>query len=369
MAVGRESVMSAENKMRFICFSSGAQRRYRDDIIRAMAMPAGCELTFRYRLKYLAHAVQQHLQNDRITAGDQVLISYLDQSDPAQPVFFIPVRFASIIEAAVIGDFAVLRMRVEKLAYAPDLDVFNREVQTRSAEVPKWSSDAGSKHALGAYWIDVNDYPNSVIESAANADWQKTVGQLLARKDFAETGPFYRVVLLQEIGRKQSLEMNSGQFTLPPNTEYELVMDHFLTRESPGTFQLEVVFTGGTLAFITGSKVQIDSPYNRHWFRFKSAEPLVDQRAVITITKKMSGEDPLVQFDLPVLVTGRRRKAVMLGFGAGFLLAVPQITTAWMNPAFAPRGLTWLVALSGFIAAFNIAVGIAAALNFRKPIG
>jgi hypothetical protein len=59
--------------MRFICFSSGAQQRYRDDIVRAMAMPAGCELTFRYRLKYLARAVLDHLNNGRISQADQVL--------------------------------------------------------------------------------------------------------------------------------------------------------------------------------------------------------------------------------------------------------------------------------------------------------
>lgn len=355
--------------MRFICFSSGAQRRYRDDIIRAMAMPAGCELTFRYRLKYLAHAVQEHLKNGRITPGDQVLISYLDQSDRAQPVFFIPVRFATIIEVPIIGDFAVLRMRVERLANAADLEAFNREVQAHAAEVPKWPADPTSKYAIGAYWVEVHDYPNSVVESTAIGDWQKTVGQLLARKDFEETGPFYQVVRLQEIGSEQSLEMKEGQFTLHPNTEYELIMDHFLTREAPGTFQLEVLFTGGALTFITGSKIQIDSPYNRHWFRFKSEEPLVDQRAVITITKKISGEDPSVQFDLPVSVTGRRRKAILIGLGVGFFLAVPQITTAWVNPAFAPRGLAWLLALSGFIVVFNVAVGVAAALNFRKPIG
>ena len=90
---------------------------------------------------------------------------------------------------------------------------------------------------------------------------------------------------------------------------------------------------------------------------------------MITITKKVSAEDPSVQFDLPVCVEGRRRRAIPLGLVVGFFLAVPQITTAWVNPAFAPRGLPWLLGLSRFIAVFKIAVGIAAALNFRKPIG
>ncbi len=90
--------------MQSICFSSGIQRQYRDDIIRALGMPFGCELTFRYRLKYVAESVQRLLKSGEVRQGDKVLISYLDQSDRSQPIFFIPVRFASLIETPMIGD-------------------------------------------------------------------------------------------------------------------------------------------------------------------------------------------------------------------------------------------------------------------------
>jgi hypothetical protein len=354
--------------MRFICFSSGAQKRYRDDIVRAMAMPPGCELTFRYRLKYLTEAVREHLRNGRIGTGDQVLISYLDQSERDQPIFFIPVRFATIIEVPTIGDFAVLRMRVEQFAHAADLEVFNCEVRVLSGEAPKWPNNTDSPRSEGSFWVEVPQYPKSVIESTSISDWQIAVGQLLARKDFAEVGPFYQVVRLQELRSKQAVSMIDGQFALRPNSEYELLIDHFLPREETGTFQLEALFTGQTITFITGSKIQIDSPYDRHWLRFKTQEPLLDERAVITMTKKQSGEDPAVQFDLPIAVAGRRGRTILIGVVVGLFLALPQVITAWVNPAFAPRGLIWLLGLAGFIVALNVAVGIAAALNFRKPI-
>jgi hypothetical protein len=353
--------------MRFICFSSGVQKRYRDDIIRAMAMPRGCELTFRYRLKHLSDAVQGHLKNQRISTGDQVLISYLDQSEKSKPVFFIPVRFATIIEVPTVGDFAVLRMRVEQFAYAPDLDAFNRDVQKLSG-VPAWRTDADAQYAVGSFWIEVAQYPKSVIESTAVSDWQFTVGQLLARKDFAETGPFYQVVQLQEFQSKQIVSMAEGQYTLRPNNEYELLIDHFLPRAETGTLQLDVLVTGQAITFITGSKIQIDSPYDRHWLRFKTQEPLREERAVATITKKETGADAAVQFDMPIAVAGRRLKAILIGIVLGLFLALPQVITAWVNPAFAPRGLPWLLGLAGLIAGLNIAVGIGAALNFRKPI-
>jgi hypothetical protein len=52
----------------------------------------------------------------------------------------------------------------------------------------------------------------------------------------------------------------------------------------------------------------------------------------------------------------------------GLLLALPQITTLWMNPAVAGKSSIWLGGLTAFIAVFNFAAGIAAALNFRRPV-
>jgi hypothetical protein len=354
--------------MRFVCFSSGATQRYRDDIIRAMAMPDGCELTFRYRLKYVALSVQEHLKSGSIGQADQVLICYLDQSERSKPVDFIPVRFATLIEAPLIGDFVVLRMRVQKFAFAADLDVFNRDLLSRSAEVPKWPSNPAEPYATGAFWVEVNDYPKSVVESTSIADWQVTVSHLLKRKDFGTSGPFYQVVRLQDLKHKTVVQMKDGQYSLQPGNEYEVLIDHFLPIETTASFQLETSISGSGLEFITGSTMQIDSPYDRHWLRFKTQEPLKDERTVLTLSKKASGADPAVQFDLPILISGRLGKSVWIGIAVGLLLAVPQITTAWINPAFGNRSLGWLIGLSLFIAVFNFAVGITAALNFRRPI-
>jgi hypothetical protein len=368
-ALASWDVVIGEGKsMRFICFSSGSQRRYRDDVIRAMAMPAGCELTFRYRLKYLALAVQESLKAKRIGRDDQILICYLDQSDRQKPVDFIPVRFATLIEAPTIGDFVVLRMQVQNFAFTADLDAFNREVHSRSAEVPKWPKDPTEPYASGAFWVEINDYPKSVVESTAISDWQITVNHLLKRADFSSSGPFYQVVRIQEVKNQSTIAMSNGQYTLKPETEYELLIDHFLPTESNKAFQLETALSGGGLTFITGSTMQIDSPYDRHWLRFKTLGPLKDERAVITVNKKTSGEDAAMQFDLPISIKGRIYKAVWIGIFVGLLLATPQFITSWISPAFANKSPAWFFGLFAFIAALNVAAGITATLNFRKPI-
>ncbi len=195
------------------------------------------------------------------------------------------------------------------------------------------------------------------------------MGQLVTKKDFDQSGPFYQVVSLAALSDKKPIAMSSGEFALNPSTEYQLVVDHFLPRSNAGSFQLETIISGQPLTVISGSKMQVDSPYDRHWLRFKTQEPTRDERAVMTITKKATGEDPAVQFDLPIRVKGRKWRSVLIGVIVGLFLATPQITTAWINPSFATRSLGWFFSLTGFILVFNVAVGIAAALNFRKPIG
>jgi len=259
-------------------------------------------------------------------------------------------------------------MRVEEFAYAADLEAFNKDVQSRSAEVPKWPSDGVSNYATGAFWVEIDDYPKSVVRSVSIENWQKTVSQLLERRDFASTGPFYRVVQSQELKSARQIEMNAGQFALSPNTDYELIVDHFLPKEQTANFQLEVVATGQVTSFITGPKLQIDSPYDRHWIRFKTLDPLLNERAVMTVTKKATGEEAAVQFDLPIMVSGRRAKTIGIGFVVGFLLALPQIITLWVNPSFTTKSAGWWLELIGFILVLDIIVGIAAAVNFRKPI-
>jgi len=77
-----------------------------------------------------------------------------------------------------------------------------------------------------------------------------------------------RIWVTPEVRTARQVGMDSGQFALGPSTEYELIVDHFLPTEQAANFQLEAVTTGQVTAFITGPKLQIDSPYDRHWIRF-----------------------------------------------------------------------------------------------------
>jgi hypothetical protein len=297
------------------------------------------------------------------------LICYLDQFDKTKPVEFVPVRFATLIEAALIGDFVVLRMQLDRFALAGHLDSFNRDVHALSSEVPRWpGKNPLARLTEDAYWIEVNDYPKSVIPTSSDGQWQMTVDQLSARGDFGTTGPFFRVVSLQEVKTGNGLRPDHGRFDLRADSEYELLIDHYLPRDEPQGFQLQIVPSGKGLTSLSGSTMPFDSPYDRHWLRFATQDLLHDERAVLTVNKKDPGEEPAFQFYLPITIHGGFWTAMLLGLTAGLLLAIPQIVTAWVNPSLAQKRLRWWLWLIMLIIVANVIVGVTAALKFSKPI-
>jgi hypothetical protein len=123
-------------------------------------------------------------------------------------------------------------MRVGQFAYAANFEPFSEEVRVQSAEVPKWADNTDSQYATGAFWVEVNDYPKSVIESTSISNWQTTVGHLVKRRDFVDAGPFYHVTGLRNLKTGAVLDMAEGQYSVDPGTEYELMIDHYLPRWS-----------------------------------------------------------------------------------------------------------------------------------------
>ncbi len=134
----------------FVCLSSGASPRYRQDILRALAMPKGTRLQFRYDLRWVAPAIL-----DRLSAGSgngtQCLIAYIDQQDKTKIPELVPCRLAKLSDAQTLGTTVSLGLVLDNLAYAEDLGTFNNEVKTASAgTLPAWQPDGKIR---GSYWL------------------------------------------------------------------------------------------------------------------------------------------------------------------------------------------------------------------------
>src|SRR5690348_6327914 len=100
----------------YLCMSSGTNPRYRQDVLRALAMPPGADLQFRYRLRWLSPNTQAALGTIG-NAKPRALIAYIDQSDPDRTPHLVPCRFARIIDATRHGSTVSLVLRLEGYAH------------------------------------------------------------------------------------------------------------------------------------------------------------------------------------------------------------------------------------------------------------
>ena len=67
-----------------LCLSSGATQRYRQDILRAIAQPAGAVMQFRYSLDLIAESLKQLIAENKLT-NERLCIAYLDRGGQDRP--------------------------------------------------------------------------------------------------------------------------------------------------------------------------------------------------------------------------------------------------------------------------------------------
>src|SRR5829696_1218112 len=139
----------------FICLSSGSRPRYRRDIGRALALPAGTWIQFRYAREWIDPSIIARLDNRksrRKLRGTASLIAYIDQTDPTAQPEIIPCRFATLVDAAPLGRTVSLQLRVAEFAFAADLGRLNETLRTQADELRPQRTEAGLE---GRYWFEL----------------------------------------------------------------------------------------------------------------------------------------------------------------------------------------------------------------------
>jgi hypothetical protein len=348
----------------FLCLSSGASPRYREDVLRALAQPWGSVLQFRYLQRYLAPGILEKAQ----AAGkkeSQAIIAYIDLSDTNKVPEIIPCRFASISEITIVGTAVTLQLELQEFAIATDLSKFNDELKEKSlGNLPVWQADGDKKRAKGDYWLEVPSEPTSTVRSVKLDDWEKIVTQLAARDDFKDEGSFYTVVGINEIPSRSAVLANNGRYEFQSGHEYEVSLYHFYPKDVPLRAGFTLATTSQWLAFTTNPVLQLDSRYDLKHARFKAGKPTNKEDAWISVMRNAGkGQLPYVDFDLLCLVRGVFWQT--LGYGAilGLFLAGPQIIAALSNPSLPASNVVLVCATSGIL---GLAAGVLAAFGLKK---
>lgn len=220
----------------FICLSSGASPRYRQDILRAIAMPKGARLQFRYDSKWIEQPVKDLLDTNQVR-NSPALIAYIDQHDKNRHPGLIPCRFAKLVDALSHGSTVSLTLALEDFAYAEDLAAFNRAMRSASNTLPTWGPNGT---ITGSYWFDIAQQPQGLGHSTTLATWESTVAQIADRPDFDAESCFYVVDGLYPVGCDSSLSHESGVFELAGGVEYEIRIYHFHPKKTPEQIRLRL---------------------------------------------------------------------------------------------------------------------------------
>jgi hypothetical protein len=350
----------------FICLSSGARPRYRQDIIRAIAMPEGSKLQFRYRLDLVAQRVKQMIENGTYK-NNKALIAYLDQRDGTKPPELVPCRFAKIAHAQMHGSTTSLVFVLEEFAYAENIEAFNNQARLASGNTLPLRRNPEDKYAQGAFWLEVGDEAlNNVISTRDLGDWEKIVYQLVQRKDFESENCFYMIEGLYQAEGDVKVNMKRGSYHLKPSKEYEVRIYHFLPRTAQKTVSLRLDISRPSITFTTNCIQIIDSEYDMKRIRFKTDQPVLSEKSILSVFRTdgdTGNQIETLDFDVQLQTAGVWGLKLILGIGIGILLAAPHITAAMGNNQLSNR-IKCVIVLVSVIA--SILAGIIATFGLKK---
>ena len=345
-----------------LCLSSGANARYREDIVRALAMPWGSTLQFRYLTRYVATDVLQGASSIPTRAAD-ALIAYIDQSEPGKRPEIVPCRFAKVTEVTGVGTAVTLLLELHEFAFAGNVAQFNEELRAKSkGDLPSWQADG---KVQGHYWLEISPELTGSLRSDKLDDWEKIVSQLAAHSDFKDQSCFYSMVGIKEIVSRSSVPANNGRYELNSGHEYELSLYHFYPKNVPLSARVTLSTASSQITFTSNPVLYLDSRYDLKRARFKVGRPTSEEETIISVMRSVgdAAQLPYVDFDLSILVRGAFWKTFGYGIILGALLAGPQIVGSLSNPNLPTQNVVLVCLASAFI---GIITGLFAAFNLKK---
>lgn len=352
-----------------LCLSSGATQRYREDVLRAISMPKGSHLPFRYSLALIPESLKNPIKNNEL-AGHDICIAYLDRSDPNQRPAIIPCRKAKLIKSRTLGDFCVLEFELLDFWLAPDLQAFNNDIHSKIGNLPYWE-----KNNLKGYFCSKADsIPISLIASSEIENWQKLVKCLKAHSDFATEPFFYYIRGVFPTKKDCEIKPTDNVYDVTANSSYEIRIVQFSPGDTNQTVALKEInwlladSDAQSLSFITNKKLAVDSDYDEKILRFRTSDTTTKVDSMISLLRHVRVkeapkiEDAIWDFDLRFHIKPRIWTGIWQGALIGILIACQGLVLIFFNSYITEKLLPSIA-----VVILGLATGWVASFNLRKP--
>lgn len=355
-----------------VFISSSQRRQYRDDIFRAVAMPPGASLRFRYKWRHLPEPFAEPLRSNSCR-GKHSILAYLEATEVNTRTVLVPCRAGVLRHSEAIGEYVFLDFELQDFAHAQDLGAFRRELEGRSSDrVPEWNA---TRCVLEGSWL------HEVVGSLENCQfsmdpgpWQSTTKQLSDQKGFGSHPFFYRIERVCDVSSGRQVAVRNGLIKLRAARSYRLQIIHYDPRgqasdagKSRGSYWMFVRYEGEGLSPVSRTQLPIDSPYDAHDVGFRSLNVSSHRRGLISVcrtdepTRSPSLDNVVRDFDLRVTVRASLGRTLAIAGFVGLILGLQQ----WVAISKTPEGLD---VVSGLLAiALGMGAAVVAAFGLRSP--
>jgi hypothetical protein len=317
-----------------LCLSSGLTVRYRQDILRAAALPVQAHVQFRYSRDIVDPSLADRLKSDGL-AGSIALLAHVDCVESSRrddgSCFITPCRRAVLTSSRRIGDYYVLVFRLWGYATSTDLEGFQHTIPDGR---PHWNGDS-----LSGLWCLPTTHGQGWQETFGLEGFQHVARNMHRRRDFADQQFFFAVEGISQRGDPDTISPTSqGETTLSAGKHFDLRVFHFAptaehTKNSEMTGAIRVDLTT-PLEAVTSATLMIDSPYDLKSFAFRTSDKVAATQSaaiVLRATKGSDGKEPDLsqpEVHLPVRVEMSIAKTLVQIGVLTVLLFLQQYVTA-----------------------------------------
>jgi hypothetical protein len=352
-----------------LCLSSGVTPRYREDVLRAISMPMGSHLPFRYSLGLIPESLKEPIKRNKL-AGQEICIAYLDRSVQSQKPMIVPCRKAKLIKSHTLGDFCILEFELLEFWLAPDLQAFNKDIHSKIGNLPYWEEDC----LKGYFCSKAESIPTSLMVSTEIESWQTLVKSLKSHADFATEPFFYYVRGVYPTKMECRIEAIDNVYDVVANSSYEIRIVQFSPGDTNQTVALKEInwlladSDTQSLSFITNKKLAVDSDYDEKILRFRTSntsntvDSMISLLRHVRVNEAPKIEDAIWDFDLRFHIKPRTWTGIWQGALIGILIACQGLVLIFFNSY-----ITEKLPPSIAVVILGLATGWVASFSLRKP--
>ena len=368
--------------MLFAC-SSGATVRYLEDVVRAISMPAGSHLQFRYATKYIHPDLVRIIESSPGSlVDDEVVLAYLNQSPKqfqtgAAPRV-VPCRRAVLRSVDRLGTSVVLVFELRGFPFPKQREVGD-DGRTRllydayqsalisggkgTCDLPiAWKKEEAPQRAQGYWLCRVERYELEMIDISPDNElwikWEQLVRELGQSSDFSDRGitVFYHLLEMLNERTRKTCVFADGKCVVAESGEHSLKVYAYATiEEVANTTWIRARSLSGVVALHTNPLASVDSGYDIKRIRFNVPESprRVSDVLALDFLDKEDQQFGKAQIDIILDIRAKVDSLVVSGIAAGLAGAVPAIVALWK----ATPGAFGLAALMIFAACFFSFIG------------